>query len=152
MLEVFLFAREKVERVGRTKGGKHFTDAEIKEFVNSYIELGNYQAVADKYTKPESSVRYAIERFRMNNLEEFNKIRSYYLEKQEQAFIDNTTKAIAKAVEKINEKLDTDDNTIAQISTTMGILYDKRALTMGKSTSNNAVVITMSKDLEDLAK
>ena len=72
--------------------------------------------------------------------------------KREQEFIDNTTKAIAKAVDKINEKLDTDDNTIAQISTTMGILYDKRALTMGKSTSNNAVVITMSDTLKELAK
>ena len=138
--------------MGRTKGGKHFTDGEIRNFVNDYIETGSYTRVAEKYNKPESSVRCAIERFHLNNLEEYNKIHDFYLAKREQEFIDNTTKAIAKAVDKINEKLETDDNTIAQISTTMGILYDKRALTMGKSTSNNAVVITMSDTLKELAK
>lgn len=138
--------------MGIHKGGRHFTDGEIEEFVNDYIELGNYCRVAEKHNKNESSVRTAIEKYRFNHLEEYNQKRDYMLAKREQEFIDNTTKAIAKAVDKINEKLDTDDNTIAQISTTMGILYDKRALTMGKSTSNNAIVVTMSDTLKELAK
>ena len=134
------------------KGGTKLSPTEIQQFVAEYFEENNYSVVARNHDKSPCTIRTAVERYRLENPEEYNKIYQNYLQKSEQAFITKTTNVISRAVDKITEKMDTDEVSIAQIATTMGILYDKRQLSMGKSTQNTAVVIKMEGDLQDLAK
>ena len=77
-----------------------------------------------------------------------------YTQKEKQSIIDDSVKEykknftrkshiiINKALEKIYKKLD-DDNSINQLSTTIGILYDKTRLEDNLSTSNNSVNISI---------
>ena len=82
-----------------------------------------------------------------------------YTKKEQQQIIDESIKEykqnfakkshaiINKALERINEKLDQGESlNINQLSTTLGILYDKTRLEDNLSTSNNSININIKID------
>lgn len=134
------------------KGTNKITTSEIQTYIREYLETGSYSEVAERHGKIATTIRQAIERYRMNNLEEYTKMYNYYLQKKEEEFIEKTTRVIDKITDRISERVEDDDTTLSQMSTTLGILYDKRQLSQGKSTQNNAIVIQLKGDIQDLAQ
>lgn len=134
------------------KGQAKLKPEEVRSFVSEYLETNSYSEVARRYDKNPSTIKFAVTKFQLEQPEEYKKIYDLYLQKSEEKFIQTTTNVIDKIANRIAEKVETDENSISQLSTTLGILYDKRQLSRGKSTSNSAIVIQMSGDIQELSK
>ena len=74
-----------------------------------------------------------------------------YMDEKER-FIQTTTRLINKALGKLDEKLDEDNNSLSNITTAIGTLYDKRALAKGESTSNENIIVQMSPEIKELSE
>lgn len=112
--------------------------------------LLEYKLYRNKTTQENICKKYNISRNTIYN------IVNSYSKKEQQEIIDasikeykqNFTKKshaiINKALERINDKLEQDQNiNISQLSTTLGILYDKTRLEDNLSTSNNSININI---------
>ena len=69
----------------------------------------------------------------------------------------NRDEAIRKRFEEIFEKGSTETeseflNSLNEITTAIGTLYDKRALAKGESTTNASMTIKMDKKVEELSQ
>lgn len=134
------------------KGSRKLTPSETREIVQDYIRTGNYSETGRTYDKDSRTIQNIVERFQLKNQEEYNKLFNSYIAKSEQEFIRKSTTIINKIGDKIEEQVEFGDNTIAQLSTSLGILYDKRQLSQGKSTNNSQVIVKLSSDLQELSK
>ena len=64
-----------------------------------------------------------------------------------QNFTKQTTLLMNKAIDRLNKQLESDNSiNLSQLATVLGILYDKEALELGKSTSNQAFNINIKID------
>ena len=120
-------------------GVKTPTEKKI-EVIKSYVETDSFNATAKETGVNPKTCKRIVE----ENPKE-------YIEEKER-FIETTTRLINKALGKLDEKLDDDNNSLSNITTAIGTLYDKRALAKGESTNNDSIVVTMSNELKELSK
>lgn len=74
-----------------------------------------------------------------NNIELINKD----ITESKKLFSKKTEIIINKILNKVNSKVDTEDASIKDLITSMGILYDKNRLEQNLSTSNNSININL---------
>ena len=120
--------------------GKKTSNVKKAEVVKSYVETGSF-----KQTERETGVSDKT----CKKIVEENPI---LYEQEKERFIETTTRLINKALGKLDEKLDEDNNSLSNITTAIGTLYDKRALAKGEATTNEAITIQMSEELKELSK
>lgn len=110
------------------------------EVIKSYVQTDSFNATAKETGVNPKTCKRIVE----ENPKE-------YMDEKER-FIETTTRLINKALGKLDEKLDDDNNSLSNITTAIGTLYDKRALAKGESTTNEAITIQMSEELKELSK
>ncbi len=114
-----------------------------KEICLHYLfNKGDIQHLLNKFNISEKTYYNVVSKNKKNDFkildEEIAEIRKNFSKK--------TSIIISKALDKIQEQLDNDDIDINKLSTTLGILYDKESLELGKSTSNSAFNINIKID------
>lgn len=139
---------------GRHIGDKKITAKDAYKFVCDYVECGSFTMVAEMNKQNRTSVTRHIKRFIRENPEEFQKILDTFLARNKQEMILNNQYTTVKALDKVNQMLDDPSacKNVKDVAMTYGILYDKGALMKGESTSNQALVIKMAGDIEELSK
>lgn len=111
------------------------------EVIKSYVETGSYNATSKETGVNDHTVKKIVEE------------NSDLYEQEKERFIETTTRLIEKALGKLDKKLDDEENnSLSNITTAIGTLYDKRALAKGESTTNNSITIKMSDELKELSK
>lgn len=110
------------------------------EVIKSYVETDSFNATAKQTGVNPKTCKRIVE----ENPKE-------YIDEKEK-FIETTTRLINKALGKLDEKLDEDNNSLSNITTAIGTLYDKRALAKGESTSNENIVVQMSPEIKELSE
>ena len=110
------------------------------EVIKSYVQTDSFNATARETGVNPKTCKKIVE----ENPKE-------YMDEKER-FIETTTRLINKALGKLDEKLDEDNNSLSNITTAIGTLYDKRALAKGESTANESITIQMSEELKELSK
>lgn len=116
------------------------TDNEtIYKVMLSYITTNNYSETGRQLDMPESTVRKIV----ADNREkpEFTKL----CEEKRDEFIEKADRIINKALNRLEDSLDDEENKIPvnNLSTVIGTLYDKRALAKGEPTSNEKLTINI---------
>ena len=106
-----------------------------------YYYLDNTRAtreeILNKYNISESYYYRLIKD--KKNIELINKD----ITESKQLFSKKTEIIINKILNKVNNKVDTEDASIKDLITSMGILYDKNRLEQNLSTSNNSIQINL---------
>lgn len=97
----------------------------IAEVIASYALTNSYNATAKKCGISDKTVKKIIE----NNPKQY--------EEKKEKFSNYCDRLIYKALGKLEKELDKDDIPINNLTTTIGILYDKMRLANGESTENN---------------
>ena len=110
------------------------------EVIKSYVETDSFNATAKETGVNPKTCKRIVE----ENPKE-------YMDEKER-FIQTTTRLINKALGKLDEKLDEDNNSLSNITTAIGTLYDKRALAKGESTSNENIIVQMSPEIKELSE
>lgn len=126
------------------------TDKDKKLIIETYAKTQNITQTAKLLNIPKTTCYDIITKWIERNPKEYELIRT----QKEQETKEEVNEIMEKVRKRILEKLDNenDNSTIAQLTTTYGILYDKQALTEGKATSNASIKIEMQGDLQDLSK
>lgn len=75
--------------------------------------------------------------------EKYKKELNDYITECKNNFSKKTTMIIDKAINQLNEKIEDGDANIKDLTTTIGILYDKNRLEQNLSTSNNSININL---------
>lgn len=75
--------------------------------------------------------------------EKYQKELNNYITECKNNFTKKTTMIIDKAINQLNEKIQEGDANIKDLTTTIGILYDKNRLEQNLSTSNNSISINI---------
>lgn len=118
------------------KGKK--TDAlTIYKVMLSYITTRNYSETARQLEMPESTVRKIIDDNKEN--EEF----AILCEQKRDEFIERADRIINKALNRLEKELDDETERIPvnNLSTVIGTLFDKRALSKGEATSRETLTL-----------
>jgi sialic acid synthase SpsE len=110
------------------------------EVIKSYVQTDSFNATAKETGVNPKTCKRIVE----ENPKE-------YMDEKER-FIETTTRLINKALGKLDEKLDDDNNSLSNITTAIGTLYDKRALAKGESTSNENIIVQMSPEIKELSE
>lgn len=90
--------------------------------------------------------RYNISSRRLYQIvkdEKYQKELNNYITECKNNFSKKTTMIIDKAINQLNEKIQEGDANIKDLTTTIGILYDKNRLEQNLSTSNNSISINI---------
>ena len=90
--------------------------------------------------------RYNISTRRLYQLvkdERYTKALDGYITQCKNNFSKKTSILIDKAIDKLQDKIDNEDANIKDLTTTIGILYDKNRLEQNLSTSNNSISINI---------
>ena len=128
------------------KKNKHnykLTNEDIKEIcLNHLFNKSDRDILCKKFNISERQYYYVIEKNKKNNFE----ILDEDIAEIRKNFSKKTSVLISKALDKIGKQLEQEDLDINKLSTTLGILYDKESLELGKSTSNNAFSINIKID------
>ncbi len=111
-------------------GVKTPTEKKI-EVIKSYVETDSFNATSKETGVSDKTCKKIVE--------ENPKL----YEQEKENFIETTTRLINKALGKLDEKLDDDNNSLSNITTAIGTLYDKRALAKGDSTSNETFEVNV---------
>lgn len=119
---------------------KKLTEEQRKEILLSY-KLDNSKANISKLCTDYNITRQTIFNIAKSNLN--NEIEKDITEAKSN-FTKRANEIIKLLLDKIEEKaLNDDKTTLSQLSTTLGILYDKSRLENNLSTSNNAININI---------
>lgn len=127
--------------------GKKTEPEVIYKIMASYAITQNKNETAKLLGISESTVRKVIEENKNNP--EFAKV----CEQKKADFEEQATDIIYKILERIKQEIEDDENNIPlnQLSATLGVLYDKRALSRGESTDNKKVEIKLPPEVTEYA-
>ena len=128
----------------RNKHNYKLTEQDQKDIVLNYLfNKGNVHSLLDKYNISIQAYYDVIKKHKKNDFKIIDKA----IAETRKNFNKRTTLIINKALDRIAEQLEEDENIdINKLSTTLGILYDKESLELGKSTSNSAFNINIKID------
>lgn len=137
--------------MARPLNSKNLSPSTIYNLVCRWVETGNFSQVAEENKMVRQTVSDNVHKWIEKNPEEYKNIVDTFWTRNKQEMIFKNNNATHKALEKVNELLDTTES-LKEASMAYGILYDKGALMKGESTSNSAVVIKMANDVEELSQ
>lgn len=134
---------------------KRFTPAEKAEMLALYMEKENYAAVGAEIGHPRNSVKHAIDQQLSDP-----SIKKIYDESKKnfnERFADAAERLIDKLVLALENKVDSviagdGEAKLNEITTALGTMYDKRAVTVGESTDSVKITIDLPKEAEKYAK
>lgn len=112
--------------------GKKHDKATIEKVLTSYYITGNYGDTARETGIAESTCRDLVRNNK--DKQEFLELRT----KKNEYFIQESTQIINKILTRLEKEIDNGKANVGTLSTTLGILYDKRALASGEATQNTA--------------
>ena len=112
--------------------GKKHDKATIEKVLTSYYITGNYGETAKQTGIAESTCRDLVRKNK--DKQEFIELRN----KKNEYFIQESTQIINKILTRLDKEIDNGKANVGTLSTTLGILYDKRALASGEATNNTA--------------
>lgn len=111
--------------------------------INYLLSKNSREAMLKKYNISKRAYYDIINKNKENGFKLIDKD----ITELRQNFTKQTTLLMNKAIDKLNKQLESDDNVnLSQLATVLGILYDKEALELGKSTSNQAFNINIKID------
>lgn len=113
------------------KKGVPINNEKIAEVIASYALTNSYNKTAHECGISDKTVKKIIS----NNPKEY--------EKKKEKFSDYCDRLIYKALGKLDKELDKDDIPINNLTTAIGTLYDKRALSLGEPTNNEKMTIVV---------
>ena len=119
------------------------TDYEtIYDVMTSYFVTHNYAETSRQLNMPESTVKEIVKNNK--NAEEFVELRR---QKQDE-FSEKASRLIDKLLDRLDDELNAEDKDIPinHITTAIGTLYDKRALSKGEMTQNVGFATNLSID------
>ena len=128
---------------GETKRLKHnhkLNEDDIKDILLHYY-LDN-----TKQTRDELLHKYGISKQTYYNLVKSDKNKKLIekdITQKRQLFTQKSELIIDKMLNKLNSKVDNEDASIRDITTSLGILYDKTRLENNLSTTNNSININL---------
>ena len=128
---------------GETRRQKHnhkLTEEDVKDILLHYY-LDN-----TKQTRDELLQKYGISKQTYYNLVKSDKNKKLIekdITEKRQLFTQKSEIIIDKMLNKLNNKVDNEDATIRDITTSLGILYDKTRLENNLSTTNNSININL---------
>lgn len=113
--------------------GKKTDNETIYKIMVSMFSTNNFNETSRQLKVPVKTVEKIYKENK--DKEEFTKL---CMQKKEE-FTDKASRLIDKALKRLEEALDNKEDKIPvnNLSTVIGILYDKRALAKGESTANN---------------
>lgn len=126
-----------------TKKGKHnykLSDEDKQTITLDYYlnrSTSNVDDICNKYNISKQTV-YTIVKDK-----KYQKALEKHITESRQNFSKKTSILIDKAIDKLQEKIDNEDANIKDLTTTIGILYDKNRLEQNLSTSNNSIQINL---------
>lgn len=122
--------------------GKKTAPELIYKVMVSYAITHNNMETSRQLNIPESTVRKIVEDNK--NSEEFVKL----CEEKQDEFAEKTSKLIDKLLDRLDDELNADDKDIPinHITTAIGTLFDKRALSKGEMTQNVGFATNISLD------
>jgi len=132
--------KKKQELVKRDKYNYKLTDEDKQSIVLEYYLNRTKQSIKELSNKYNVSTRRL---YQIIKDEKYQKEVNNYITECKNNFTKKTTILIDKAIDKLQDKLDTDDPNIKDLTTTIGILYDKNRLENNLSTSNNSISINI---------
>lgn len=120
------------------------TDEDKKSIVLEYTlnrSKSTIQSICNKFHISEQTIYNVLKNY---NQKERQQIVDASIKEYRANFSKNANLIINKALQRINNQLENNDNiNINQLSTTIGILYDKTRLEDNLSTSNNSININI---------
>lgn len=118
---------------------KKLTEEERKEIVmlcSIDTTKENIKQVASNY---DITPRYIYKLLKTDRKEEIENS----IKENNDMFTKKTDAIIIKLLDKISDKIENENVTLSQLSTTLGILYDKNRLEKNLSTTNKAIEINI---------
>lgn len=124
------------------------TDYEVLwDIMSSYFDTRSYSQTARDLNVPQTTVYDLVNKHKDD--EEFIKLRN----EKESKFIEKANELIFKTINRMNKKLDSEDDIpLNQLSTALGTIYDKRELAQGGGTSDTPSVQINIVDNSNLEK
>ena len=122
--------------------GKKTSPEDVYRVMTSYAITNNFNETARNLGMAVATVKNIVDDNK--NSEEFRKLR---IEKQEE-FSEKASKLIDKLLDRLDDELNAEDKDIPinHITTAIGTLYDKRALSKGEMTQNVGFATNISLD------
>lgn len=132
--------KQELVKSNKTKHNYKLTQEDKQTITLDYYLNRSTQNIKDLCNRYSISTRtlYNIVNNK-NNQKEINK----YITECKNNFNKKTTILIDKALEQLNEKIEEGNANIKDLTTTVGILYDKNRLENNQSTSNNSIQINI---------
>ncbi len=124
--------------------GVKVDNKKIHEVMASYALTNSYNATAKECHVSDKTVKKIIN----EHSEEFAKIS----ERKKEEFVKYADRLIYKALDKLDKALDRDNIPINNLTTAIGILFDKKALASGDATANTSITVKMSDEIKELSK
>lgn len=131
---------KKQELVKRNKHNYKLTEEDKQLITLDYYlnrSNSNIQDICNKYNITSQTIYNIVKQ------EKYQKQLNNYITETRKNFSKKTSILIDKAIDKLEDKIDKDDANIKDLTTTIGILYDKNRLENNLSTSNNAISINI---------
>lgn len=121
------------------------TDIEKKEIITLYKLDNSKKNIAKIAKEYDITERQVFNLLKKNVSNEIEKGIKHNIKNQEDDFTKRIGELIKITMDRLEKELLSNDNkvTISQLSTTLGILYDKSRLEQNLSTSNNAININI---------
>lgn len=116
--------------------GKNTSEEKIIEIMTAYANNpNNIMEVSRTVGMPEPTVRQII--IKNKDKEEYKRLQ----DNKKKEFADKATEIINLALKKLKETVESSDNIpVNQLTTAIGTLYDKRALSLGEATHNCNII------------
>lgn len=128
--------------------GKKTDNETIYKIMISVFSTGNFCETGRQLDIPARTVEKIYKQNK--DKPEFAKL----CEEKKDEFVENATRLIGKALNRLEKALDDKEEKIPvnNLTTVIGTLYDKRNLAEGKATVNTDIKIRMDKKVEELSK
>lgn len=126
--------------IKRDKHNYKLTDEDKQSIVLEYYLNRSNESIQDICT------RYSITKQTIYNIvknEKYQKELEKYINETRQNFSKKTSILIDKAIDKLQNKIDTEEVNNKDLITAIGVLYDKNRLEQNLSTSNNSININL---------
>lgn len=132
-----------IAKMGELKRVKHnykLSEEDKNSIVLEYYlnkNTHNIDYILDKYSISKRTLYDLLKK------EKYQKEVNNYITECKKNFTKKTTILIDKAINQLNEKIEEGDANIKDLTTTIGILYDKNRLENNLSTTNNSIQINL---------
>ncbi len=126
--------------IKRNKHNYKLTDEDKQSITLEYYLNRSNENIQDICT------RYSITRQTIYNIvkdEKYQKELEEHIKETRQNFSKKTSILIDKAIDKLQNKIDTEEVNNKDLITAIGVLYDKNRLEQNLSTSNNSININL---------